>query len=71
MSAKEDFVFISYKNPNPKLTELKQELTRLNIKWLDDPDPSQPLLERLHIQHIQREKALSMGPIYGCDVWTI
>ena len=63
------YTLISYKNPNPKLDKLTQELSRLCIEWSIDPDPSQPLLERVTIVNIEREQALKWGQTYSCSVW--
>lgn len=69
-SVQNDWILISYKNPNPKLTLLKEELSSQGVSWLDDPDPTQPLLERIQVLNIQRDQALIMGQMYSCEVWS-
>lgn len=68
----QEVVFISYKNPNIRMQDLKLFLTKIGITWSDEPDVNQPLIERLVIDQsvakLSRDAALLLGAIYSCEV---
>jgi len=65
-----NWMLISYKNPNPMLTLLKEDLSSRGIHWMDDPDSTQPMLERVKVLHISHADALVLGQMYSCEVWS-